>query len=248
MCLSGYAVVYQFAEGDSMKYLKGQFVTGVMCLICFAAGITVQNNAGAQEIKKLGHELYLDFDVVAYMQNQHLDDGGGLDFAINYKYDKYPLVFRLGFIPFATIAIPRILAAEDAVYSYVIEPAVLARIDVGQYLQPYVGIGYGSTWFSNTIEQDDSVHKIIARDYFSRDRKIIYNAGIDIITNPRVAVNLNIRYTNFKPTVSRKSTHYITHLVETSEDKLTIKSVFLSLGIRVHLMAGPRFRGVPSER
>jgi len=231
-----------------MKYLKGQFVTGVMCLLCFAAGITVQNNAVAQEIKKLGHELYLDFDVMAYMQNQHLDDGGGLDLAINYKYDKYPLVFRLGFVPFATIALTRTLAAEDAVYSCVVEPAVLARIDVGQYLQPYVGIGYGVTWFSNTIERIDSVNKRIAKDFLNRDSKIIYNVGIDIITNPRVAVNLNLRYTNFKPTVNRTVANYLTHQVVTSEEKLTIKSVFLSLGLRVHLMMGPRFRGVPPER
>lgn len=192
-------------------------------------------------------ELSTSINFALYNQNDNLDDGGGYEAAVNFKINKYPLVLRLMFCQFWAIPIPYPLPiTEVETMGYSFEPALLFRFDfgtrpdLGPVLQPYVGIAFGLHEFPRAINYIDTL--IIRKDKIQNIKTPVFIFGTNVTFTPRLSLNLNCRYSMIKPDVNYYFQERSTGDIEEMTDKIELKTLYFSIGLRFHIFKNPRFR------
>lgn len=192
-------------------------------------------------------ELSAGLNLALYNQNDNLADGGGYEAFVNFKINKYPFVLRLMFCQFIAVPVPYPLPITDKeTMGYSFEPALLLRFDLGTrpdfgpVFQPYVGVAYGFHGFPETINYVDTL--IVRSDKIQNTKSPVFIFGTNVTFTPRLSLNLNCRYSMIKPDVEFNFENRVTGDVEKIIDKIELKTLYFSIGIRFHIFKNPRFR------
>ena len=204
-----------------------------------------------QPVTGNAQELSFGMGGSLYMQNDHLDDGGGFEGMVNFKLDRLPLVLRLSANTIWTQVIPRQLGAGMSsfetmnqtweVKGYCVEPSLLYRYELNQALQPYIGVGYGFQDISTDIHNPDSATSIT--DRVKSVNAPVFLCGLNINMTTRLSLHFGFRFATYRPDVERILTHHsgaLAGTIETFTDGIKLKTTYIDLNVRYHLFTGSK--------